>query len=286
MAEGGAEEAMKSQPTFTLPKPKEHGAWGMLYVPLATAVAIVGTLNLRVLVLSLAVTALFLSQRPYGQLLSNPTVWRDRGLRRRNVTWLAVYWSLGTFLFGLLYFYYELRALPAFALLVLPVAAAFTVFLRKNRMRSVSGELAGICGLTLTAPLAHYAATGEVSSAGLTLWGLFLLYFASSVFYVKALVAASLKSRSKDPSEAAPYSRLCGTYHVGLLALLGALVFFDRIPVIGLIAFLPVITRGLWGLRRPQPKLNFARIGWTEVLYSLFFALATALAMRMETLAR
>jgi YwiC-like protein len=51
---------MKPQLTFAPPQPKEHGAWGMLYVPLLTAVGIAGSFNIPVLVMAAAVTLVFL----------------------------------------------------------------------------------------------------------------------------------------------------------------------------------------------------------------------------------
>jgi len=266
-------------PALTMPKPKEHGAWGMLYIPLVTAVGISGTWNVRVLLMALAATLIFLSQRPYSQLLTNRRVRQDARLWQRNLIWLAVYWTAGGILLSLLYFHYGLETLPQFAWVGVPVAAPFTWFLKKNRMRTVAGELVGICGLTLTAPLAHYASVGQVQPVGFWLWGLCILYFASSVFYVKAVVAISLKARSQPVVEPI-YSRLCSSYHWGLLALMAGLAALHQVPAILPLAFLPVITRGLLGIRERNSKLNFARIGWTEVGYSLFFALVTALAIR------
>ena len=52
--------SMKPQGGLTAPKPKEHGAWGMLYVPLVTAVGIAETFNVRVLLVAAAVTLVFL----------------------------------------------------------------------------------------------------------------------------------------------------------------------------------------------------------------------------------
>jgi hypothetical protein len=264
---------------LTPPKPKEHGAWGMLYVPLVIAVGIAGVVNLEVLFLTLAVTLLFLSQRPYTQLLTNPTMRQDLALARRHVSWLAIYWSASAVLVGLLYVQYDLTALSQFAWMGIPIATAFTFFLKKNRARSVAGELTGICGLTLTAPLAHYAATGKVQPLGFWLWGLCILYFASSVFYVKAIVAQFLSLRSKATNGV--YGLVCGLYHVCLLILLAGLVVLGKIPGLVLVAFLPVIFRGLMRLRRPQAKLSFARIGWTEVAYSIVFASVSILAMRL-----
>jgi hypothetical protein len=278
--------SMKPQGGLTAPKPKEHGAWGMLYIPLITAAGIAGTFNVRVLLVAAMVTLVFLSQRPYAQLVSSPAVRKDPGLLRRNLTWLAGYWVSALLLLSWLYVVYDLVALPRFLWIAIPIAAAFTLFLWKNRVRSVPAELIGICGLTLTAPLAHYAAVGEIQSLGFWLWALCILYFGSSVFFVKAVVGSFLKSRHKAIAETTVTTRACVFYHVGLVLLLVSLVVLNRIPALAMIAFAPVIARGFFGIPRLQPKLSFTRIGWTEVIYSLFFAVATILAMRMEALAR
>ena len=258
----------------------------MLYVPLVTAAGIAGTFNVRVLLVAAAVTFIFLSQRPYAQLLGSPVVRKDPGLLRRNLTWLAGYWVTTLLLFSWLYFICGLTALPQFLWITTPIAAAFTLFLWKNRVRSVAGELTGICGLTLTAPLAHYAAVGEVQRLGFWLWMLCILYFASSVFFIKAVVSSFLKSRFKATAAPAVTTRVCVFYHGGLVLLLASLCLLNWIPALAMVAFAPVIARGLWGIPTDQPKLNFARIGWAEVIYSLFFAVATILAMRLDAFAR
>ncbi len=127
----------------------------MLYVPFVIGAGIAGNFNIPVLIMAVAVTLVFLSQRPYAQLVSSPTVRKDPGVRRKDLTWLAGYWVSTLLLASALYFVYGLLALPQFLWIAAPIATAFTLFLLKNRVRSVAGELTGICGLTLTAPLAH-----------------------------------------------------------------------------------------------------------------------------------
>ena len=185
--------------TFAVPKPKEHGAWGMLYIPLLTAGGIAGSFNIPVVVMAAAVTLVFLSQRPYAQLVSSPALRKEPGALRRNLMWLAGYWVSSLLLFGWLYFACDLTALPQFLWIAIPIAAAFTWFLWHSRVRSVAGELTGICGLTLTAPLAHYVAVGEVQHVGFWLWVLCILYFGSSVFFVKAVVGSFLSPASRPP---------------------------------------------------------------------------------------
>ena len=124
--------SMKPQGGLAAPKPKEHGAWGMLYVPLVTAAGIAGTFNVRVLLVAAAVTFVFLSQRPYAQLLTTRAAsWSGR-TAFRNLTWLAGYWVTALLLFSSLYYVYDLIALPQFAWIAIPIAATFTLFLWKN----------------------------------------------------------------------------------------------------------------------------------------------------------
>lgn len=270
---------MSKQP-LAPPKPKEHGAWGMLYVPLVIAVGSSGTWSIRVLWVALAATLIFLSQRPYSQLLTNRRVRQDVRARRSHLAWLAFYWTASAASIILLWVHYRLEALLYFAWLGIPIAAAFTWFLKTNRTRTVAGELVGICGLTLTAPLAHYASLGHVRPAGFWIWALCVLYFAGSIFYVKARVASSLRARSL-PLTRPDYSAFCISYHLGLLGLLAGLAALGQMPVILPVAFLPVVLRGVLSFQKRDAKLNIARIGWTEVAYSLFFALVTVLAIRV-----
>jgi hypothetical protein len=193
---------------------------------------------------------------------------------------LALYWTAGAASIALLWIRYRFEDLWHFAWLGIPIAAVFTWFLKTNRMRTVAGELVGICGLTLTAPLAHYASVGQVRPTGFWIWALCILYFAGSIFYVKARVANSLRARSL-PLAKPDYSSFCISYHLGLLALLAGLAALGQVPAILPIAFLPVVLRGVLSFRRRDAKLNIARIGWTEVAYSLFFALVTVFAIRV-----
>ncbi len=66
-----------------------------------------------------------------------------------------------------------------------------------RRERSVSGELAGILMLTLTAPLACYLASADLDRGCWKLWLLNSLYFGASVFYVKMKLRASARKQDR-----------------------------------------------------------------------------------------
>jgi hypothetical protein len=143
----------------------------------------------------------------------------------------------------------------------------------------------GIVALTMAAPLAHYAALGQVNATGFILWGLSILYFSSSIFYVKAQVGRFLKSKSKAFCERPSMQTLCILYHWGLLILVVSLIGFRMLPGGVFLAFLPIILRGLWSGRGAGGRLDLRRIGLLEVVYSIFFALVIIWALRVETLA-
>jgi hypothetical protein len=137
----------------------------------------------------------------------------------------------------------------------------------------------------MTAPSAHYVAVGQIKVMGFVLWALTVLYFSSSIFYVKARVEQFLKSRSKPVAGKTSMKLACSFYHWGLLAAVTVSVALNLVPPIVLLAFLPVVLRGLRGFQGPQGGLNLKRIGLLEVAYSIFFALVIIWAMRTDLLA-
>ena len=268
-------------PQFSPPKPKEHGAWGMLFIPFVTGVGIAGSLTIETLWLLIAVTFAFLSQKPYANLLSPKQSLPGTLWMRRNLAWFCVYGGTSSGLFAYLYLYYQMKGLKIFGLLGVPIVLAFSYFIRSKQVRTMPGELAGIIGLTMTGPMAHYAATGLIQAVGFWLWVLCILYFASSIFYVKAVVQSHLRVRSKMSTQPSGMETACRFYHIGLAIILLELVILKCLPLIAAFAFIPIIIRGLWAGLKSRPRLNFAIIGWTEVGYSIFFALVLIVCLRV-----
>ena len=65
-----------------------------------------------------------------------------------------------------------------------------------------------------------------------------------------------------------------------MIATLLLLLVLRQLPPIGALAYLPVIIRGLRVSSKAQTRLNFAIIGWSEVGYSIFFALFLMAGLR------
>jgi hypothetical protein len=223
------------------PVPREHGAWGILLIPFATAVGVAGVWNLPVALLLVSVLCFFVAR----------TSWL-----KRNYRWTAILLAGSLAAAVPLVAVWKLWWLPAFGAVAAVLAAQPT-------RQGLAPQVLEVGGLTLTAPAAWYAATGTLDYR---LWVLNALYFAGGVFYVRMHLASAVARR--------PVQRVPTLIYHGALAVVAALW-----PPVGL-AFLPAIARALVGVIRLSPTLRIKRLGWTEVAYSLVFAALVILALQ------
>ena len=255
--------------------PKEHGAWAMLYVPFALGVLVAARVTWAVLWVLLGATALFFVRETLLRFRRARRQGRAAPeLRRALAVQLGVLASAGV----VLVFGQRLYALVPIALLAGLLLASNLERAGQREERGLGSELLAVGGLAMTAPAAHYAALGAWQVQAIGLWGLSLLYFASSVFHVKFRVLAV------QPQRRVEYRRMRGfsiAYYLGLLVLLAVLVRAGRLQPLGLLAFLPILGRTTWSLLRPPLRLDLKRTGVLEILYSLFFLVFAWLALRV-----
>jgi len=233
------------------PLPREHGAWGILLVPFATAVGVSGVFDWKVALLLASVLSFYVARASF---LKNNLKWTVRLLAGCAV------FCLPLLVFGRLWW------LAVFG------AAAAPLSFRKTQ-RSAAAQLLAVGGLTLTAPAAWYAATGRIDAKAFWLWTLNALYFGGGVFYVKMHVAAAL--RRKPFETLAERLRIgAGTlfYYAGAMACLLLLAAGSAVPAAVIAAYLPATARAAAGVVRLTPTLRIKRLGWTEVAYSIAFA--------------
>lgn len=259
----------------TLRLPKEHGAWAMLYVPFVAGVLVAGRFPLRVLLLLLAVTAVFISRESLITWLRARNRGRDaNGAGRLAAIYLALAATCGLplLIFEGLYW-------------LAPLALVGAVFLAVNSKhgmeledRSLKGELLAICAMSLTGPAGYYVASGNWAWTALWLWALSVLYFASSVFYVKLRVVSLNPRRAQVRQRIWKYS---ASYHMFLLVALVALALTGQLRVFAVIAFAPVLARAFWSLVKPTNQVNLKRAGMLELVYSIIFLAFITLNFRL-----
>ena len=254
------------------PLPKEHGAWGMLFLPLLAALLTAP----GGVAAWLIVPVVF-----FGYALREPL---ERTLRgRRDATtlgWLVGY-ALAAALCATL-----LVALTARTRWLAPAGAAGLLLLAgalpaaQRRSRSLTAELAGALGLPLSALVGALAAGGR-NSLGLYL--AFALYNLATVPYIRTWVLARRAERSERyQAEAAFVRRLC-------LATLALVVPVAALPALAgwqppwvWATYLPGWARIVRGLRSAgRVEVPIQRLGWLEMAHSLAFCLLVALAYRM-----
>lgn len=255
----------------TLPMPPEHGAWVMLFAPLAIGLA-VGPPPPPAPALLLVIAA------AGALLLQNTTGFVLRGRAQGRTVWLAIYLSLFCASVLPLLLVYHLTALltlgiPAAALLAMRLALLL-IPARKRLDRSLWGEVLGVPALTLTAPAAYIVSGGALDGEAWCLWAATTIYFASGIFVVKMLLAAA---RSKAPLDWPARLRVGRDhliYHALLIVALGfvATTLPRRAALLAVLAYVPALYRALLSWIRLSNRLpNLTRVGFGELLYALWF---------------
>lgn len=249
-----------------MPLPKEHGAWALVYGPLATAALAVGDLGPRLLLLGLATTGIFLAHEPLSRMARawgrevNPerlSHWRK---------WLAVFSGTGALFGGLLIPIYQLSLLPVFAVGAGALLALRVFLIFQGKEREVPAELMAVVGLTSTAPIAFYVFQERLDWSAAWLWLLNIFYFSSGIFFVKMTV-----SRHVGRPEAARRVRDSVAYHALLTPAAAAVGWLAGAPLTAALSVLPATARGLWGAYQPPDNLNLKRIGYREVAFTVIF---------------
>lgn len=257
--------------------PKEHGAWAMLYVPFAIG-ALVGASSSSspapLFLLFLSTTFIFVSRE---SLLE----WCRARVRGKpappSLRMLVIYLGAGGLSGAPLLLIYHRFWLALFAILTAFLLAFNTWQAVRREDRTVIGETIAILGLTLAAPSAYYVASGSWNSTALGLWVICVLYFTSSVFYVKLRVHSL--SRRREELRRQSWWR-CAAYHLFLTTALLLLAATGSLDLFVLFAFIPVLSRTVWQLAKPGGKTNLKRVGVLEIVYSVVFLVFVTLSFR------
>jgi hypothetical protein len=258
---------------LSLPLPKEHGSWAMFAVPLIIGFSVAAEWQWRSILLIAAALGLFLVRFPVDTLIK--TRKRLNADRMRLVRWAIAYGSIAAICGGWLIVIDRLYALLGMGLIGAALLLYHWWLVEQRQEMSARGELAGIFGLALGAPLAYYVSTGILNSAALALWIVNALYFGGTVFYIKLKVRQQPKEPAPDRvSERLVKAKACLSYQSVVLTLVILLVAFHRLPALAVLAFVPMTLKVLYGATRWQDRksLSLPRLGLIEMAHSAVFA--------------
>jgi len=252
--------------------PREHGAWGLLLIPLVTGACAGLTVaqNWTALaVFSIAALSLFWMRTPLENALGSSPM---RAQTAAETNWLlfsiAVLGSVAMMCITTLLWNAAGRGL-----LFLGAAAAFAflaqaVVKRLGHRGRMPAQLIGCLGLTATAPAAWYVLTGQLDARAYGLWLTNCLFAANQVHYVQLRIHTSRAAGMRDKF------RLGRWFFLGQLTMIGALVIAWRaheLPALATAAFLPLLTRGFWWFKSGAQPLAVRRLGWSELCHGVGF---------------
>ncbi len=254
--------------------PREHGAWGLLLVPLVTGAGVAFREShhvLPVLLLLTAALALFWMRTPLESLLGTSLVHAQSKDEQRSVLLATLGLaavaavSLGALLWA--------GRNPYLWLIGCATATAFVTqaILRKlGRGTRMLAEVIGTIGLTASAPAAYYVITGRFNAVAWMLWLANLIFAGNQIHYVQLRIHTA-----RIEGLRAKFAR-GWTFALGQAVMAGALVFAcwrGFLPALALIAFVPVLLRGsFYFFQKPGP-LQVRRLGWNELSLALAFCI-------------
>ena len=252
--------------------PREHGAWGMLLVPLATGAvaALRSSVNGGALALFIvAAMSLFWLHTPLESWLGTSAIKaqtkdeRAFVLRTMGVIGMLAVASIAALMWN--GYSRGLLTIGAVSGLAFAIQAGVRRLGRKGRMPA---QIIGAVGLTSTAAGAYYVATGKLDHTAVALWLANWLFAGDQIHFVQVRIRSS-RAANMDEKMKQGLLFFCG--QVALIGVILAACRFGLFSDAMALAFLPVLVRGtLWFVRRYRP-LDVHKLGFSELTHALIF---------------
>lgn len=273
-----SEDAAKAR-ARALIVPREHGAWGLLIIPLFTGIA-AGSGSAQQIapqLLFVAVAfALFWLRTPIESLLGSGPMTartpreRTTALIASGLLALAAASSLTVLMWRGRN--QDLLWIGVVAALALVVQMALRKLNRKLRMLS---QLVGAAALTATAPAAYYLGTRRLDSRAFILWLANWLFAWNQIHFVQLRIHAARAGSFREKLLRGRFFLLALIVLLAALALITAQQLAS--PLI-LFAFTPILIRGTRWFFAPYQPLDVKKLGWSEMKQGAAFGLLLAIA--------
>jgi len=259
--------------------PREHGAWGLLLVPLFTGVVAGFASEHRIwplLMFTVAALSLFWLRTPVESLIGTSSLTANTESERRTALVASILLAslASACLAGLIWKGQNLQ------LLLLGAATVFalviqTVLRRLGRGARMAAQLVGAIGLTCTAPAAYYIGTGRLSERAFILWVANWIFAGNQIHFVQLRIHSA---RASTFSQKFAQGRLFLLAQPIFFASLVVASFWRVLPPLVIVAFVPALVRGtLWFFRKPE-SLDVRTLGWSEMKHGVAFGVLLAIA--------
>ena len=272
MTDSPATEKARRDRRHALVLPREHGAWGLLLVPMITGAGVALRENGHVLPILLLLTAaltLFWLRTPVESLLGTSAIRAQNADERREVAIViaALATIAGVTLGSLLW----AGRNPGLWLIGIAAGAAFVgqALLKKlGRQARMLSEIVGTVGLTSSAPAAYYVVTEHFGATAWMLWIANLIFAGNQIHYVQLRIHTARVEGLKN-KVARGWAFAAGQIAMAIVLVAAASRGF--LPWIALIAFVPLLFRGwFYFFQKPGP-LMVRKLGWSELTQAIAF---------------
>ena len=268
----GATARTRRERRHALILPREHGAWGLLLVPLVTGAGIAFRESSRIvpaILLLVAAVALFWLRTPLESLLGTSTLRAQTKDERRSVAIvIAILGAVAALALGTLLWAWHNPLLWPIGIAACAVFIGQALLKKLGRSARMLSEIVGTVGLTAAAPAAYYVVTGKFGLTAWMLWMANLIFAGDQIHYVQLRIHTARVEGFKN-------KLMRGwTFAAGQLAmtvLLTIACLLGVIPAIASVAFSPLLFRGwFYFVQKPAP-LVVRRLGWNELSYAVTF---------------
>ena len=262
--------------------PREHGAWGILLVPMLTGACVglwAGGGAAGLAPFSIAALALFWLRTPVESWIGTAPIRARTPDELRLVRNIAIALAAVS-LSGLIWLFWggQNRALlwiGAAAGAAFVVQAALKRVWRRAR---VASQMIGAAGLTATAPAAYCVVAGRLDATAWSLWAANFLFAVNQIQFVQLRIHAA---HTANRSEKVSAGRWFLAGQAILMVVLTAACVEKLFGWYAAIAFLPVLFRGFaWFAVAPQP-LAIQALGKSELAYACTFGVLLVLGMHL-----
>jgi hypothetical protein len=252
--------------------PQEHGSWPLFLVPCFVGAVVAGEWNGPLWAFLIGALALFMARQPLGLFVRTQFGRRKAKDAHMALGWAVAYLLLSAVLLVPLLWHGRIGLLflgvPAGGLMVL-----YLVLLTRRQERAFWVQVLAVAGLSLGAPGAYYAATGQWEAIAGWLWVLVFLGGLEGVLSVE--VRLQQRDGTDPGQERIPLTWVAG-YEVLMLIAVGFLSATGRVPTLTWVPFLLLALRTAWYMARPAPDVRISHIGITQMGATIAFGVLLA----------
>jgi len=266
--------------------PREHGAWGLLLVPLVTgAGAVSGIANYGVLTwFALAAIALFWLRTPVESLVGTSII-RARTVeeRRTALNAVVIVGVIASLALIALFWNFQHLALALIGAIAGLAFLAQAILKKRARKYRAIAQIVGSVGLASTAASAYYLRSGSLSLTALLLWIVNWLFAAEQIEFVQLRIQGA---KLETPTERVVRGKAYITTLSFVLIIIVSGSVVHLLPALTFVAFIPSLLRSSIWLTSSRKPLDVHKLGWLELTNAVLFAVLLITAFRVGSTGR